>query len=135
MVGIVRIKQRQQDPRIGQNHRRPVLRFLRRPAANVFPVVVDVFLVAANVFAVFVQVILVAAKVFLILGWLASAAAAADPVWPSTRWAIVDDPAALGWSIEKLKKDEEYPRAYGATGVMIGTMYIAIGTASKIGCS
>ena len=59
------------------------------------------------------------AGLFLILGWLASAAAAADPVWPSTHWAIVDDPAALGWSIEKLKKAEEYPRAYGATGVMI----------------
>ena len=59
------------------------------------------------------------AGLFLILGWLASAAAAADPVWPSTHWAIVDDPAALGWSTEKLRKAEEYARAYDATGIMI----------------
>ena len=59
------------------------------------------------------------ASLSLFLGWLASPAYGADPVWPSTHWAIVDDPAALGWSIEKLKKAEEYTRAYGATGVMI----------------
>ena len=59
------------------------------------------------------------AGIFLVLGWLAASAYGADPVWPSTHWATRDDPAALGWSIEKLRKAEEYTRAYNATGVMI----------------
>jgi CubicO group peptidase (beta-lactamase class C family) len=58
-------------------------------------------------------------SVFLVLGWLASSAHGADPVWPSSRWATVDDPATLGWSIEKLRKAEEYTQAYSATSVMI----------------
>ena len=59
------------------------------------------------------------ASLFLILGWLGSPIYGADPVWPSTHWATVDDPAALGWSTEKLRKAEEYTRAYDATAVMI----------------
>ena len=31
----------------------------------------------------------------------------------------MDDPAALGWSTEKLGKAEKYTRAYNPTGVMI----------------
>jgi CubicO group peptidase (beta-lactamase class C family) len=58
-------------------------------------------------------------SVFLVLGWLASSAYGADPVWPSSHWATVDDPATLGWSVEKLRKAEEYTQAYNATGVMI----------------
>src|SRR5437016_5547734 len=40
------------------------------------------------------------ASLSLFLGWLASPAYGADPVWPSTHWATVDDPATLGWSSE-----------------------------------
>jgi hypothetical protein len=58
-------------------------------------------------------------SVFLVLGWLASSAYGADPVWPSSHWATVDDPATLGWSIEKLRKAEGYTQTYNATGVMI----------------
>jgi CubicO group peptidase (beta-lactamase class C family) len=58
-------------------------------------------------------------SLFLVPGWLASSAHGADPVWPSSRWATVDDPATLGWSIEKLRKAEEYTQAYSATSVMI----------------
>jgi CubicO group peptidase (beta-lactamase class C family) len=56
---------------------------------------------------------------FLVLGWLCSPAYGADPVWPSTHWATVDNPAALGWSMEKLTKAEEYTRTYAPTAVMI----------------
>jgi CubicO group peptidase (beta-lactamase class C family) len=59
------------------------------------------------------------ASCFLVLGWLCSPAYGADPIWPSTHWAIVDDPAALGWSMEKLTMAEEYTRTYAPTAVMI----------------
>jgi CubicO group peptidase (beta-lactamase class C family) len=59
------------------------------------------------------------ASLFLVLGWLASSANGADLVWPSAHWATIGDPAALGWSKEKLGNAEEHTRAYNATGVMI----------------
>jgi CubicO group peptidase (beta-lactamase class C family) len=59
------------------------------------------------------------ASLFLVLGWLGAAAYGADPVSPSAHWETVADPAALGWSTEKLGKAAEYTRSYAATGVMI----------------
>jgi CubicO group peptidase (beta-lactamase class C family) len=73
------------------------------------------------------------AGVLLVLGWLGSPAYGADTVWPSTHWATVNDPAALGWSTEKLRKAEEYARSYDATGIMIvqdGKMVAASGEVS-----
>ena len=55
----------------------------------------------------------------LLISWLALPASAADPVWPSAHWATADDPAALGWSVEKLRKVQEYSRAYAPTALMI----------------
>jgi CubicO group peptidase (beta-lactamase class C family) len=56
---------------------------------------------------------------FVLAGWLAPLPCGADQVWPSTHWAKADDPAALGWSTEKLTKAEEYTRTYSATAVVI----------------
>ena len=49
---------------------------------------------------------------FVLVGWLAPLPCGADQVWPSTHWAKADDPAAFGWSLEKLAKDEAYTQAY-----------------------
>jgi len=56
---------------------------------------------------------------FVLVGWLAPLPCGADQVWPSTHWAKADDPAALGWSTEKLTKAEEYTRTYSPTAVVI----------------
>ncbi len=55
----------------------------------------------------------------VLIGWLAPPAFGAERAWPSTDWAKTEDPAALGWSTEKLTKAKEYAQAYDATGVMI----------------
>jgi CubicO group peptidase (beta-lactamase class C family) len=58
--------------------------------------------------------------IFLVLiGWLSPMARGADRVWPSPTWIKAEDPAALGWSMEKLAKAEAYSRAYAPTSVMI----------------
>jgi CubicO group peptidase (beta-lactamase class C family) len=58
--------------------------------------------------------------VFLVLiNWLAPTAFGADRVWPSSTWITAEDPAALGWSMEKLAKAEAYTRAHVPTAVMI----------------
>jgi CubicO group peptidase (beta-lactamase class C family) len=55
----------------------------------------------------------------VLVSWLAPTAFGADPAWPLPAWIKAEDPAALGWSIEKLAKAEEYTRAYAPTAVMI----------------
>jgi CubicO group peptidase (beta-lactamase class C family) len=63
---------------------------------------------------------LLVAGIFLVLtGWLAAMAFGADRVWPSPTWTKAEDPAALGWSMEKLAKAEDYSRAYAPTAVII----------------
>jgi CubicO group peptidase (beta-lactamase class C family) len=57
--------------------------------------------------------------ILLVVGWLIGPAFGEDPIWPSTHSAKADDPAALGWSMEKLQKAEEYTRTYAPTAVMI----------------
>lgn len=58
--------------------------------------------------------------IFLVLiGWLAPMTRGADRVWPSPTWTKAEDPAALGWSMEKLAKAEDFSRAYAPTAVMI----------------
>jgi CubicO group peptidase (beta-lactamase class C family) len=62
----------------------------------------------------------IGAGIFSVLaGWLTPLPCGADQVWPSTHWAKADDPAALGWSMEKLKKAEEYTQSYAPTAVMV----------------
>jgi CubicO group peptidase (beta-lactamase class C family) len=62
----------------------------------------------------------VGAGISLVLaGWLAPLPCGADQVWPSTHWAKADNPAALGWSMQKLTEAEEYTQAYKPTAVMI----------------
>jgi CubicO group peptidase (beta-lactamase class C family) len=57
---------------------------------------------------------------FLVLtGWLMPPVLGAGFVWPSPTWTKAEDPAALGWSMEKLAKAEDYTRAYAPTAVMI----------------
>jgi hypothetical protein len=52
---------------------------------------------------------LIVAGIFLVLtDWLMSSVLGAGPVWPSATWTKVEDPAALGWSVEKLAKAEDY---------------------------
>jgi CubicO group peptidase (beta-lactamase class C family) len=55
----------------------------------------------------------------ILIGWLTSPVSGADRVWPSREWAKTEDPAALGWSIEKIATAREYTRAYDPTAVMI----------------
>ena len=63
---------------------------------------------------------LIVAGTFLVpTGWHAPTVFGADPVWPSPSWTKAEDPAALGWSMEKLAKAEDYTRAYAPTAVMI----------------
>jgi CubicO group peptidase (beta-lactamase class C family) len=63
---------------------------------------------------------LIVAGIFLVLtDWLMSSVLGAGPVWPSATWTKVEDPAALGWSVEQLAKAEDYTRAYAPTAVMI----------------
>jgi CubicO group peptidase (beta-lactamase class C family) len=57
------------------------------------------------------------AVVVLILGFAAPAFAESSS-WPSTHWERVD-PAALGWSAEKLSAADTYARSYNPTAVMI----------------
>jgi len=60
------------------------------------------------------------AGIFLVLtGWLIPPVLGADPVWPSPAWTKAEDPAAVGWSMDKLAKAEDYTRAYAPTAVMI----------------
>ena len=54
-----------------------------------------------------------------LISWLAPTVFGADPVWPSTTWTKVEDPEALGWSMEKLAKAEDYTRTYAPTAVVI----------------
>ena len=62
----------------------------------------------------------VAAGLLTVLtGWLTPPAFGADPIWPSTTWTQAEDPAALGWSPEKLAQAKEYTQAYAPTAVMI----------------
>jgi CubicO group peptidase (beta-lactamase class C family) len=62
----------------------------------------------------------ICAAIFLVLiNWLAPPAFGADRVWPLPTWIKVEDPAALGWSMEKLAKADDYTRAYAPTAVMI----------------
>ena len=62
----------------------------------------------------------IGAGTFLVLiGWLAPMTRGADRVWPSPTWTKAEDLAALGWSMEKLAKAEDYSRAYAPTAVMI----------------
>jgi CubicO group peptidase (beta-lactamase class C family) len=63
---------------------------------------------------------LIVAGIFLVLtGWLTPKALGADLVWPSPTWIKAEDPAALGWFMEKLAKAEDYTRAYTPAAVMI----------------
>jgi CubicO group peptidase (beta-lactamase class C family) len=63
---------------------------------------------------------LIVAGIFLgLTDWLMSSVLGAGPVWPSATWTKVEDPAALGWSVEQLAKAEDYTRAYAPTAVMI----------------
>src|SRR3984893_11145961 len=62
----------------------------------------------------------IGAGIFLVLiGWLAPMARGAGRVWPSPTWTKAEDPAVLGWSMEKLAKAEDYSRAYSPTAVII----------------
>jgi hypothetical protein len=56
---------------------------------------------------------IVVAGIFLaLMGWLTRPVFGADAIWPSPVWTTADDPAAFGWSLEKLAKDEAYTQAY-----------------------
>jgi CubicO group peptidase (beta-lactamase class C family) len=55
----------------------------------------------------------------VLAGWLMPPVLGADLLWPSPTWTRAEDPAALGWSMEKLAKAEDYTRAYAPTAVMI----------------
>jgi CubicO group peptidase (beta-lactamase class C family) len=63
---------------------------------------------------------LVIGGIFLaLIGWATPSVFGADPIWPSPTWTRAENPAALGWSTEKLKKAEAYTQAYAPTAVMI----------------
>jgi CubicO group peptidase (beta-lactamase class C family) len=55
----------------------------------------------------------------VLIKWVIPLVFGADRVWPSTSWAKAEDPAAIGWSAEKLGKAEEYTQAYAPTAVII----------------
>jgi CubicO group peptidase (beta-lactamase class C family) len=63
--------------------------------------------------------VIAASLVLVLTSWLSSDAFGADGVWPSPHWAVADDPAALGWSMEKLTQAKEYTQTYAPTAVMI----------------
>jgi CubicO group peptidase (beta-lactamase class C family) len=54
----------------------------------------------------------------LLLGWPGLPAAAADRSWPAATWERAD-PAALGWSAERLAKVEQFIGSYRPTAVVI----------------
>jgi len=63
--------------------------------------------------------VVIAASFLALMAWRTPAVLGADAVWPSPDWVKVPDPAALGWSVEKLEKAEAYTKAYAPTAVMI----------------
>ena len=67
----------------------------------------------------FSRQIVIAGILLVSSGWLAPSVCGADAKWPSPIWTKADDPAALGWSLEKLAKAKDYTQAYAPTAVMI----------------